>query len=120
MQQNQLPTQLVVKETTASSANKEKGQLMLKRTQKVPDAFSAGDFLVFSFIYLAESGLGSGTWDLPSSLQHMGSLVAACELLVVECGIWVPNQQSNPSPLHWECGVLATGPPGKPLGRVFF
>ena len=52
MQQNQLPTQLVVKETTASSANKEKGQLMLKRTQKVPDAFSAGDFFSI-FIYLS-------------------------------------------------------------------
>lgn len=91
MQQNQLPTWLVVKETTASFANKEKGQLMLERTQKVPDGFLAGVFLVLSFIYLAESDLGCGTRDLLSSLQHVESLVAACELLVVECGIWFPN-----------------------------
>ena len=25
------------------------------------------------------------------------------------------NQGSNPGPLHRECGVLATGPPGKSL-----
>ena len=29
-----------------------------------------------------------------------------------------PDQGSNPGPLPWECGVLATGPPGKYLGTV--
>ena len=29
------------------------------------------------------------------------------------CGILFPDQGSNPGPLHWEHGVLATGPPGK-------
>ena len=29
------------------------------------------------------------------------------------CGIEFPDQGSNPSPLHWECGVLPSGPPGK-------
>ena len=48
-----------------------------------------------------------GLWDLP--LQHLGSLIAAFELLVVALGIW----GSNPGPLHGECRVLATGPPGK-------
>ena len=28
----------------------------------------------------------------------------------------VPDQGLNPSPLPWECGALATGPPEKPLG----
>ena len=34
--------------------------------------------------------------------------------LVAACGIWFPDQGSNLGPLHWECRVLATGPPGKP------
>ena len=38
-------------------------------------------------------------------------LVVACRLLVVACG--VSDQGSHPGPLHWEHGVLATGPPGK-------
>ena len=29
------------------------------------------------------------------------------------CGIQFPGQGSNPGPLHWERGVLATGSPGK-------
>ena len=45
----------------------------------------------------------------------MGSLVAACELLAVACGIWFLDQGSNPGLLHWELGVLATGPSGKSL-----
>ena len=50
-------------------------------------------------------------------LRHTGSLVAACKLLVAACGIEFPDQGSNPGPLHWEHGVLATGPPGKSLNR---
>ena len=42
-----------------------------------------------------------------------GSLVAPCELWVAACGIWFPDQGSNPGPLHWERVFLATGPPGK-------
>ena len=41
-----------------------------------------------------------------SKLQHM-------ELLVAACGIWFPDQGSNPGPLHWEHGVLASGQSGK-------
>ena len=48
-------------------------------------------------------------------VRHAGPLIAACELLVAVCGIWFPGQGSNPGPLHWECRVLATGPPGKSL-----
>ena len=63
-------------------------------------------FLIFYlFIYnLAASGLSCGKRNL---------LVVACELLVAACGILFPDQGSNPGPLHWERGVLATGPPGK-------
>ena len=35
-------------------------------------------------------------------------------VLVVACGIY--NQGWNPGPLHWECRVLAGGPPGKSPG----
>ena len=31
----------------------------------------------------------------------------------MECEILVPNQGLNPWPLHWECGVLTTGTPGR-------
>ena len=41
-----------------------------------------------------------------SWLPHVGSLVVACGILFL-------HQVSNPGPLHWQCGVLATGPPGK-------
>ena len=37
-----------------------------------------------------------------------------CWVLVVACGIY--NQGWNPGPLHWECRVLAGGPPGKSPG----
>ena len=42
-------------------------------------------------------------------------LVVACEHLVVACGISFPDQGLNPGFLHWERGVLATGPLGKSL-----
>ena len=56
--------------------------------------------------------LGLG-WDLCSSSWHTGSVAAACELLVVACGIWFPDQGLNLGHLHWEQAVLTTGPPGK-------
>ena len=33
-------------------------------------------------------------------------------------GSQFPNQELNPSPLHWKHGVLSTGPPGKPSDRI--
>ena len=50
-----------------------------------------------------------------SSLWHAGSLVVACKYLTAACGIQFSKQGSNSGPLHWEYGVLATGPPGKSL-----
>ena len=45
-------------------------------------------------------------------------LVAACEIFslwhanssVVACRVWFSDYGSNPCPLHWEYGVLASGP----------
>ena len=39
-------------------------------------------------------------------------------MLGLSCSMWdlVPDQGSNP--LHWERGVLTTGPPGKPLPSI--
>ena len=42
-----------------------------------------------------------------------------CWVLVVVCGIWFPDQESSPDPLHWERGISATGPPGK-AGELYF
>ena len=54
-----------------------------------------------------------------SQLQHTGSLVVACKLLVAAYNIQFPDQGSNLDPLHWEPGVLATGPPVKSLKLPF-
>ena len=36
------------------------------------------------------------------------------------CGIWFPDQRSNPGALHWECRVLAPGRTEKsPICRLF-
>ena len=41
--------------------------------------------------------------------------------LDVASGIKFPDQGSNPSPLHWEYGILATGSPEKfPPSNFFF
>ena len=42
-------------------------------------------------------------------------LVTVWKPLVAAWGILFPDQRLNPSLLHWESGVLATGPPGKSL-----
>jgi len=47
-------------------------------------------------------------------------LVMARKLLVAACGIEFPHQRLNLSPLHWEHGVSATGPPGKSLWSLFY
>jgi len=40
-----------------------------------------------------------------------------CSMGTLSCGMWdlFTDQGSNPGPLHWEHGALATGPPGKSL-----
>ena len=46
-------------------------------------------------------------------------LVEACQLLVVACGVYFPDQGLHLGLLDWELGVLATGPPEKSLWRNF-
>ena len=53
-------------------------------------------------------------------LQHMGSLVVACELLVSICRSQFPKQGLNPGFLLWEFGVLATGPMEKSQEHTFW
>ena len=65
----------------------------------------------FKFIYLVAPGLGYGTKDLPSSWQHAGSLVVACETQF-------PAQELNSAP-SWENGILATGPTGRSQSSHF-
>ena len=51
-------------------------------------------------------------------MWHSGSLifvVARRFFSVAACGISFPDQGSNPGPMHWQLGVLATEPPGKSL-----
>ena len=47
-------------------------------------------------------------------------LVVACKILVVACGTWFPDQGSNPRPLHWERGILATRPQGSLSSLISF
>ena len=44
-------------------------------------------------------------------------------IFVTPCSIWCLNfltRAWNPWLLHWECGVLTIGPPGKPLILLYF
>ena len=78
------------------------------------------NYSYFSNIYLFSC---TRSW-----LLHVGSLifVAACRIFhcsmqTLSCSMWdlVPWPGIEPGPLHWECGVLATGPPGKsPMGGL--
>ena len=54
--------------------------------------------------------------------KNIHSFIWLHQVLVLGCGIFscdmwhlVPSQGSNLGPLHWEWGVLATGPPGQSL-----
>ena len=48
----------------------------------------------------------------------MEAFIAACELLVVACGIYLPDQGSNPGPLHWKPRILAIGSAGKSVQSI--
>ena len=50
-----------------------------------------------------------------SLMLHVGSLI-----ILVAREISFPDQGSNPGLLHWELGVLATGPPGMSLFLFLF
>ena len=60
---------------------------------------------IYLFIWLHQVLIAAcGIFSLHCSIQ---------EFLVTACGIYFPDQGSNRGPLHYECRVLATGPPGK-------
>ena len=65
-------------------------------------------FKKYLFIYLAVLGLNC-------CLQGLQGLQLCCWMWD-----WLPDQGWNPVPLHWERGVLATGPPGKPYKTFSF
>ena len=58
-------------------------------------------FHIYICMYLPAPSLSCSMQDLQSSLHIR-------DLLVTACGIYLPNQELNPCPLHWELGVLAT------------
>ena len=60
--------------------------------------------IIITFVNIYLFGC-AGSW-----LQHVGSLFTAC-------AIYFPDQGESPGSLHWEHGVLATGPPGKSQNR---
>lgn len=101
-------------------------------TCKVLDFLPLGDLrslclsLLLSFIIYKQ-----GHWTLVRGFQTHFShealssdgilhWILVCEFLVVVCGIYFPNQGSNQGPLHWVCGVLAVGPPGKFLWYILY
>ena len=52
-------------------------------------------------------------------LSYVFSSIRSQLILVAACGIQFPDQEWNPGPLHWEHGVLATGPPEKSRAVLF-
>ena len=74
------------------------------------------------------TGFSCSTQDLQSSLQHVKSFswsmqdlwLQHANPLIVAFGIQFPNQGPNLGPLHWESGVLATGPAGKASENLYF
>ena len=54
--------------------------------QPVPQLLSESSFFKYLFIFIYLAVLGLSIQDLQSFLQHTGSLVVACELLVMACG----------------------------------
>ena len=71
--------------------------------------------LFFIFIYFAAPDLSSGTWDFLVVASEIFLNSFACKFLVVAHEIYFPDQGLNLGPLHWEGGVLATGPLDPPL-----
>ena len=52
-------------------------------------------------------------WVLAIILKIFDLCYGMRNLLTETYGILFPDQGWNLGPLHWDCGVLATGPPGK-------
>ena len=70
------------------------------------------------FIYLAVPDLSCRIFDLCCGIWDIFQLKQA-NSLVATCGIQFTDQEWNPGPLHWECGVLTTGPPWRSPASSF-
>ena len=51
------------------------------------------------------------------SCDMWGLLITGMRAL--RCGTWDLVPGIEPEPLHWKCGVLATGPPGRSACLIF-
>ena len=52
--------------------------------------------------------------DRPGGVKHMARLERTYVFLAVPCSMQdLSSQEPNPCPLHWKCGILTTGLPGK-------
>ena len=60
---------------------------------------------------------GVGSLALPQGIfptqESTRGLLQALQADSLPAELWFPSQGSDPVPLHWERGVLTTGPPGK-------
>lgn len=73
------------------------------------------NFVRLFAILLAAPRLSCSKWNPQSSLRHRNLWAAACELVAVGSSSLTTRE---PGTLHWECGVLATGSPGKKTAAV--
>lgn len=78
--------------------------------------FSTFGFLIFLLKKYLSDYLTQqvSRWHTGSSVLVVALKLSAqaCKLLVVACRGSSSLAGQNPDPLHWECGVLASGPPG--------
>ena len=68
----------------------------------------------YLFTWLQQALAVCSMQDLRSLLQHVGSLVTACKLLIVACGVQFPDQGSNLRPLRWKRESQPLDPHGSP------
>lgn len=55
------------------------------------------------------------TYSCPALCQALLLIYLFFGCSLLHKGFKLLNQGSNPLPLHWECGIQTTGPPGKSL-----
>ena len=100
-----------------SFCNKKPGSQNIKRClliKEKPDILKKKYIYIYIFIWLQQVLVASfNTWNLPCNMQvHKGSIVVAC-------GIQFPDQGLNLGPMHWEYGVLASGPQWKSPNQTY-
>ena len=86
----------------------DKGELPLHGDTRLPGLLSCSVSVIF--------GLGS-QWN--TSFLHFLLSFDSFGCIAQHAGSLTRDQGSNMCPLQWKCGVLTTGPPGKPLISSF-